>query len=82
MLRKMVASVKPVRALRNYINGEFVEGGNGVIQSINPATGEHIADIPKSGKDEVNAGVYHHSQPAAHCELAKRYDFYLRQQET
>jgi hypothetical protein len=52
----MVASAKPIRTLRNYINGEFVEGGNGFIQSINPATGEHIADIPKSGKTEVDAG--------------------------
>jgi hypothetical protein len=52
----MVASAKPIRTLRNYINGEFVEGGNGFIQSINPATGEHIADIPKSGKPEVDAG--------------------------
>lgn len=52
----MVASSPAVRVLRNYINGEFVAGGEGFIQSMGPATGDHIADIPRSGKAEVNAG--------------------------
>jgi len=39
--------------VRNYINGKFVTTES-TIEDINPATGEVIANIPKSGLNEVN----------------------------
>ena len=39
--------------VRNYINGKFVTTEN-TIEDINPANGEVIANIPKSGLNEVN----------------------------
>lgn len=51
------SSSTSVRVLRNYINGEFVAGGEGFIASIAPATGLHIADAPRSGKAEIDEGM-------------------------
>src|SRR5918999_111080 len=40
--------------LKLYIGGEWTEGtGDGVIEIRSPATGEHIANLPKPSKDDV-----------------------------
>src|SRR5688572_32038782 len=40
--------------LKLYIGGEWTEGtGDGVIEIKSPATGEHIANLPKASKEDV-----------------------------
>lgn len=60
MVTSTASSTSEVRVLRNYINGEFVSGGEGFIASIAPATGQHIADAPRSGKAEIDQGMFSH----------------------
>ncbi|MBZ0290924.1 MAG: aldehyde dehydrogenase family protein, partial [Anaerolineae bacterium] len=44
--------------VKNYIGGEWVESRTGeTFQSINPATEEVVADVARSGADDVNAAV-------------------------
>jgi aldehyde dehydrogenase (NAD+) len=44
--------------VKNYIGGEWVESRTGeTFQSINPATEEVVADVARSGVDDVNAAV-------------------------
>lgn len=44
-----------VKILKNYINGEWIESTSKVYEDIfNPATGELIAKVPLSTKEEVN----------------------------
>ncbi len=45
-----------MRDVQNYINGKFAATED-TIDDINPATGEIIATIPKSGSDEVEEAV-------------------------
>ena len=42
--------------VQNYINGEFTTTKD-TIDDINPATGEIIAKIPKSGSKEISNAV-------------------------
>ena len=42
--------------VQNYINGKF-ESIDSTIEDVNPATGEVIAQIPKSGSLEVENAV-------------------------
>src|SRR5687767_4665363 len=40
--------------LELYIGGEWTEGtGDGAIEITSPATGEHIANLPKASKEDV-----------------------------
>jgi betaine-aldehyde dehydrogenase len=46
------------RTLRNFIDGELVEPAGGVMEPVlNPATGETIAEAPKSGQADVDRAV-------------------------
>ena len=45
-----------MRDVQNYINGKFAATED-IIDDINPATGEIIATIPKSGSDVVEEAV-------------------------
>ena len=44
-------------AVKNYINGEWVESKGPVEEVINPATGKVIATVPISTTEEINAAV-------------------------
>lgn len=44
------------RQVRNFIGGEWIAAKE-TMKAINPATGETIASLPKSGADEVNQAV-------------------------
>lgn len=47
-----------VSTLKNYINGEWVESGSGKQEAVfNPATGEVIAYVPLSTREEVDRAV-------------------------
>ncbi len=52
----MTEPVLDVQKLANYINGKWVEV-NETTAVINPATGEHVVEVPLSGKDSVDAAV-------------------------
>jgi len=44
--------------LRNYISGEFIEPETGEwLENFSPATGEIIALVPKSGRNDINMAV-------------------------
>lgn len=46
------------RVLKNFINGEWVKATTEQLQSVpNPATGEEIALVPISSKEDVNIAV-------------------------
>lgn len=48
-----------LQMLKNYINGEWVESSSNSSEDVfNPATGEVIARVPISTKDEVNEAVH------------------------
>ncbi|MBM3136485.1 MAG: aldehyde dehydrogenase family protein, partial [Chloroflexi bacterium] len=49
--------IKGTLAVKNYINGEWVESKGPVEEVINPATGKVIATVPISTKEEINAAV-------------------------
>ncbi|GKV65920.1 MULTISPECIES: CoA-acylating methylmalonate-semialdehyde dehydrogenase [unclassified Sporosarcina] len=54
----MADVIKGYKVLKNYINGEWVESEtNKMEEVINPATGEVIAKVPISTKEEVNFAV-------------------------
>ncbi|PSL31644.1 succinate semialdehyde dehydrogenase [Planomicrobium soli] len=42
---------------KHYINGEWSTSGNGVIDVMNPATGEKYGTVPNGGEDEATAAV-------------------------
>lgn len=42
---------------KHYINGEWSTSGNGVIDVMNPATGEKYGTIPNGGEEEATAAV-------------------------
>jgi len=72
-----------VRKLGNHIGGkiQFAKTGQGVILDRNPATGEIIATVPKSGKAEIDAAVdaAKRAQPAwAATPLTQRCDILAR----
>lgn len=47
-----------MKTLKNYINGKWVESGSGKTEEVfNPATGEVIAFVPISSKEEVDEAV-------------------------
>ncbi|MFB5664198.1 CoA-acylating methylmalonate-semialdehyde dehydrogenase [Alteribacillus sp. HJP-4] len=47
-----------VKTLKNYINGQWVDAGTATYDSVpNPATGEELARVPLSSKEDVNAAV-------------------------
>lgn len=52
----MTQSLIDVKALRNFINGEWIEG-NKMTAVINPATGEEIVEVPLSTKESVQEAV-------------------------
>ena len=49
--------VQEVKALQNYVDGEWVEAEGAVRDVVNPATGQMIAHVPQSTDEEVNAAV-------------------------
>ena len=49
--------IKGKLAVKNYINGEWVESKGPVEEVINPATGKVMATVPISTKEEINAAV-------------------------
>ena len=49
--------IKDVKVLRNYINGEWVESKGELKDVVNPATGQTIAKVPISTKDEIGEAV-------------------------
>ena len=49
--------LKGTLAVKNYINGEWVESKGPVEEVINPATGKVIATVPISTQEEINAAV-------------------------
>ncbi len=50
-------SIKEVRSLKNFINGEWVESKGELRDVVNPATGKVSAKVPISTKDEIGAAV-------------------------
>ncbi|MBX5476504.1 MAG: aldehyde dehydrogenase family protein [Clostridia bacterium] len=47
-----------MKSYRNYINGQWVEAKSGErVPSINPANGEVLGDVPRSGPEDVEAAV-------------------------
>ena len=47
-----------IQKVQNYINGQWVDAASGRYEAVpNPATGEIIAQVPYSGKDEVDQAV-------------------------
>ncbi|MEW6142199.1 MAG: CoA-acylating methylmalonate-semialdehyde dehydrogenase [Chloroflexota bacterium] len=49
--------IKGKPLVRNYINGEWIESKGEIRDVVNPATGEAIAQVPISTKEEVDAAV-------------------------
>ena len=49
--------IKEVRTLRNFVGGEWVESKGEIRDVVNPTTGQTIARVPISTKDEINAAV-------------------------
>jgi len=46
-----------VKALKNYIDGEWVDSQGELKDVVNPATGKIIAKVPISTKDELNEAI-------------------------
>ncbi|MDS9066827.1 aldehyde dehydrogenase family protein, partial [Streptococcus pneumoniae] len=42
---------------KHYINGEWTDKGNDVIQVMNPATGEQVGTVPNGGDAEATEAV-------------------------
>lgn len=42
---------------RHYINGEWIDTGDGKIEVMNPATGEIVGSVPNGGEKEATAAV-------------------------
>ncbi|GHJ36333.1 gamma-aminobutyraldehyde dehydrogenase [Streptomyces sp. TS71-3] len=54
----MTTELRPLRTLRNYIDGEFREAADGrTTEVVNPATGEAYATAPLSGTADVDAAM-------------------------
>lgn len=49
--------IKGVPILKNFVGGEWVESKGEIRDVVNPATGEVIARVPISTKDEIDAAV-------------------------
>ena len=49
--------VKEVRLVKNFINGEWVESEGELRDVVNPATGQTIARVPISTKEEMDAAI-------------------------
>ncbi|MFC1971276.1 CoA-acylating methylmalonate-semialdehyde dehydrogenase [Chloroflexota bacterium] len=49
--------IKGVPVIQNFIGGEWVESKGEIIDVVNPTTGETIAKVPVSTKDELDAAV-------------------------
>jgi len=49
--------IKEVKTIKNFINGEWVESKGEIVDVVNPATGQVIARVPISTKDEIDAAV-------------------------
>ncbi len=49
--------IKQVTTVKNFINGEWVESKGEIRDVVNPATGQVIAKVPISTKDELDAAV-------------------------
>ncbi|MAF85895.1 MAG: methylmalonate-semialdehyde dehydrogenase (CoA acylating) [Dehalococcoidales bacterium] len=49
--------IKEVRAIKNFIGGEWVESKGEIKGVVNPATGKIIAMVPVSTRDEINEAV-------------------------
>jgi malonate-semialdehyde dehydrogenase (acetylating)/methylmalonate-semialdehyde dehydrogenase len=50
--------IKEATNLKNYINGEWVESkSKQMLDVVNPATQKHLARVPMSTKEEVNAAI-------------------------
>jgi malonate-semialdehyde dehydrogenase (acetylating) / methylmalonate-semialdehyde dehydrogenase len=50
--------IKEATELKNYINGEWVESkSKQMLDVVNPATQKHLARVPMSTKEEVNAAI-------------------------
>ena len=47
--------IKEVKTIKNFINGEWVESKGEIVETANPATGQVIARVPISTKDEIDA---------------------------
>jgi betaine-aldehyde dehydrogenase len=53
-----MATTAPMRTLKNFIDGEFVDPAEGATEPVlNPATGEQIAEAPLSGAQDVDRAV-------------------------
>jgi len=50
-------SIKEVKILKNYIDGEWVESKGELKDVVNPATGKPIAKVPVSTEDELNEAI-------------------------
>lgn len=42
---------------KHYINGEWSTAGDGVIEVMNPATGEQVGTVPNGGEDEATQAI-------------------------
>ena len=49
--------IKGIPRLKNYINGEWVESKGKIVDVVNPATNEKIAEVPISTTEEINEAV-------------------------
>jgi len=49
--------IKGTKAIKNYINGEWVDSKGQIVEVVNPATGKVIGECPISTKEEINAAV-------------------------
>jgi len=49
--------IKEVKAVRNFIDGEWVESEGEIRDVVNPATGKTIGKVPISTRDEIDAAV-------------------------
>jgi malonate-semialdehyde dehydrogenase (acetylating)/methylmalonate-semialdehyde dehydrogenase len=49
--------IREVKAIKNYIGGEWVESKGEIKDVVNPATGGTIATVPISTKEEIDAAV-------------------------
>ena len=42
---------------KNYVDGQWIDGGSGVISVDNPATGEHLADQACASSEDIDLAV-------------------------
>lgn len=49
--------IQDVQLVRNYIDGEWVKSRGEIRDVVNPATGQVIAKVPRSTRDELDAAI-------------------------